>query len=83
MKNKDEILDSVKILDAVQPNTGHSMPEQFKRSGGGDRSRSWLSVRYRWRHRDDDDDDPPPCPAVIAPFPRLPPFGAEAELEAA
>ena len=83
MKDEGEILDAVKILDAVDPKTGNPMPEQFKQGGGGDRFRSWLPVMYRWRHRDDDDDDPPPCPAVIAPFPRLPPFGAEVELEAA
>lgn len=46
-------------------------------------SLAWLSAILRLRRRDDDDDDPPPCPAVIAPSPRLPPFGAEVELEAA
>jgi HSP20 family molecular chaperone IbpA len=35
------------------------------------------------KDRSDDDDDPPPCPAVISPLPRLPPFGMQAELEAA
>ncbi len=44
----------------------------------------WLPARFRRnRSDDDDDDDPPPCPAVIAPAPVRPPFGAEAELEAA
>jgi len=45
---------------------------------------SWLPTVCRWgRDDNDDDDDPPPCPAVIAPMPRLPPSGAEAELQAA
>ena len=43
----------------------------------------WFRARLRRNRKDDDDDDPPPCPAVISPAPRLPPFGAEAELEAA
>jgi hypothetical protein len=44
---------------------------------------SRLPTAYRWLQIDDDDDDPPPCPAVISPAPRLPPSGAEVELEAA
>ncbi len=83
MKDKDEILDATKIRDDGDLSFGVSVPEEFKLGRGCDPSRSWFPAMFRRRRKDDDDDDPPPCPAVIAPLPRLPPFGAEVELEAA
>ena len=81
MNHKEEAFEVSKILNAVDPKIGQPLPEEFK-SG---RDAIPPDHQCQWRHRedDDDDDDPPPCPAVIAPLPRLPPFGAEAELEAA
>ena len=70
MNRKDETIDPVQ--DVFKPT---------RQSGS---TRRQMSKMFPWRRRDDDDDDdPPPCPAVIAPMPRLPRFGAEATLEAA
>ena len=70
MKGKDETIDPVQDL--------------FKPTRQSGSTRRQISKMFVWRRRDDDDDDdPPPCPAVIAPMPRLPRFGAEAALEAA
>ncbi len=83
MKDKGGILDLVKVSGAVDGRIGHPVTDHLEQGSGGDPFRPWLPALFWRRHRDDDDDDPPPCPAVITPFPRLPPFGAEAELEAA
>ena len=83
MKGINGTLGAIRTLDAVDLKIGDPVPEELKPDWGRDPSCRWLPAVFRWRHRDDDDDDPPPCPAVIAPLPRLPPFGAEIELEAA
>jgi len=77
------ILDALKVLDGLE----YSKPRRVNLKQSWRRRqnisfRGWLSSEFRGR-RNDDDDDPPPCPTVIAPLPGLPPFGAEAELEAA
>ena len=83
MKDTDETLDAIKISDAADLGIRYPTPEDCKLGQGRDPSGPWMLAMFRRGRRDDDDDDPPPCPAVIAPFPRLPPLGAEAELEAA
>ena len=79
-----DILDALKVLDGFE----YSKPRRINLKQSWRRRqnigfRGWLPSELRGRRNDDDDDDPPPCPAVIAPLPGLPPFGAEAELEAA
>jgi hypothetical protein len=83
MNDKAETLGAIIISGAAGQKTENKISEHLQRSGRGDLSRLWSPAKLRWRRKDDDDDDPPPCPAVIAPFPRLPPLGAEAALEAA
>ena len=81
--NIRDILSALQTLDAFeysQPRRLNSKKPWRRRQSMG--FRGWLPSEFRGR-RTDDDDDPPPCPAVIAPLPGLPPFGAEAELEAA
>lgn len=77
-----DILEALKTLDAAEPETRGPRPKEFAPRRRRDPSHAWLPVMFR-RRDSDDDDDPPPCPAVIAPLPGLPPFGAEASLEAA
>jgi hypothetical protein len=81
--NIRDILSALQILDGFE----YSKPRRLNSKKPWRRRQSmgflgWLPSEFRGR-RTDDDDDPPPCPAVIAPLPGLPPFGAEAELEAA
>jgi len=76
----DAILDALKRLDAPGHGGRVTKVDQL-RPDRGRRAPRLESFRYGgW---DDDDDDPPPCPAVIAPVPRLPPSGAEVDLQAA
>jgi len=76
----DDILDALRTLDVsdLEENADESTTDPERRPTGW-----WIQAVRRRRPPDDDDDDPPPCPAVIAPVPRLPPFGAELALEAA
>ena len=78
----DDILDALKELDRFggedSVRKAAAPPAEARFS-----PRGWFQGVFRGRHSDEDDDDPPPCPAVIAPFPRLPPSGAELDLEAA
>jgi len=79
----DDILTALQALDRHDlsesrlPNLYASWPRRRPVQTAG-----WLPAWFR-RNRNDDDDDPPPCPAVISPVPGRPPFGAEAEMEAA
>jgi hypothetical protein len=74
-----EILGALRALDSLKsPQTGKM--HKFMRRGGFP---ELLTAASRKGRSDDDDDDPPPCPAVISPLPPLPPFGMQAELEAA
>jgi len=78
--NIRDILSALQTLDGFE----YSKPRRLNPKKPWRRRQSmgflgWLPSEFRGR-RTDDDDDPPPCPAVIAPLPGLPPFGAEAEL---
>jgi hypothetical protein len=81
----DEILSALQTLDRHDsPETRLPNLHTSWRRRHRVQPRRWLPMRLqRNRSDDDDDDDPPPCPAVISPVPGRPPFGAEAELEAA
>ena len=75
-----EILDALRALDGLKsPRVGPVKMNRFTRRRG---FLELLAAASR-KGRSDDDDDPPPCPAVISPLPPLPPFGMQAELEAA
>jgi hypothetical protein len=79
----DNILDMPKAPDAVDVAAPFQNPKKPTPSPQRVSLGVWLPAVLRWRRNDDDDDDPPPYPAVVAPFPRLPPCGAAADLEAA
>jgi hypothetical protein len=77
-----DILEALKTLDDLELETDNTQLNELRPRSKRNSSRQWLPPILR-RQRRDDDDDPPPCPAVIAPFPRLPSSGAENTLEAA
>lgn len=76
----DAILDALKSLDAPSHEGRRTNVAQLRPERG---RRAPRSASFRYGDWGDDDDDPPPCPAVIAPVPRLPPSGAEVDLQAA
>ena len=79
-----DILDALKTLDGMELETGDTRLEDYQPHPRRDLPSQRLPTMFPRHNRDDDDDDdPPPCPAVIAPLPRFPTFGAEVELEAA
>ena len=77
-----DILEALKTLDDLELETDNTRLNELCPRSKRNSSRKWLPTVLR-RQRRDDDEDPPPCPAVIAPFPRLPSSGAENALEAA
>ena len=79
----DDILDALKKLDVAARENGFATSQDAVSGQARVSPHGWLGAVFRGRQSDDDDDDPPPCPAVIAPIPRLPPSGAELDLEAA
>jgi hypothetical protein len=83
MASIHDILGALKSLDAADLETCGPRRKESTPLRGRFPAHRWLPPAFRWRRSDDDDDGPPPCPAVIAPFPRLPPLGAEVGLEAA
>lgn len=76
----DAILGALKSLDAPNHEERPTKVGQLQLDRG---HRAPRLGSFRYGDWDDDDDDPPPCPAVIAPVPRLPPSGAEVDLQAA